>query len=337
MIISEKIIFVQKNFRALLVYFLHQEKKMIAIKQFLSDPNDAPEYGYQDNAITGIGFWMMAGARFAISIYSRAENANNAFDRIVLTASAIGMGLITLPFTLLGAAMKAGGSLCPTRVENLTSDDIPCTDKNKVDQIYELLSIVNDALRQNGIEYSMDGGTLLGAIREKGVIKCDDDGDIMIMYKDKQRLLALKDALHAKGVVMQDSGGETFKLTFHADESANVDIFLMEEDSDGLIRPKGDYYKHLFPKEYFLKEELQQLRDYPFGPPEKQLFLRGPAHPMRFLKTFYGPECFEYMIRTHSHIQLGPFAFPILNFSKTRYKIVNPMYAEGHIWKRSHP
>lgn len=318
------------------------------IKHFLSDPNDAPEYGYQDNAMTGIGFWMLAGARFAISIYSRAENADSVFDRIILTASAVATALITSPLTLLGAALKAGGSLCPHRVENLTSDDIPCTDKNKIDQIYELLSIINASLRQNGIEYSMDGGTLLGAIREKGVIKCDDDGDIIVMYRDKQRLLALRDVLNAKGVIIQDSGGETFKLTFNAEtlrakfgvdenQAANVDIFLMEEEADGIIRPKGDYYKHLFPKEYHRREEWQQLRDYPFGPPERQLFLKGPAEPLRYLKTFYGPECFEYMIRTHSHIQLGPFSFPILNFSKTRYKIVNPMYAEGNLWKRSNP
>ena len=317
----------------------------VKVKHFLSDPNDAPEYGYQDNAVTGIGFWMMAGARFAISIYTRAENTESIFDRIILTASAVATAVITLPLTLLGAALKAGGSLCPHRVENLTSDDIPCTDKVKIDQIYELLSIINALLRQNGIDYSMDGGTLLGAIREKGVIRCDDDGDIILMYRDKQRLLDLRDALQAKGVIFQDTGLETFKLTFNEEtlrakfgvdlsEAANVDIFLMEEDPDGMIRPKSDYYKHLFPKEYFPREELQQLRDYPFGPPDRQLFLRGPIQPMRYLKTFYGPECFEYMIRTHSHIQLGPISFPILNFSKTRYKIVNPIYAEGNIWKR---
>ena len=38
------------------------------ILHFLSDPNDAPAYGYQDNAVTGIGFWLMQGARFAVSL-----------------------------------------------------------------------------------------------------------------------------------------------------------------------------------------------------------------------------------------------------------------------------
>jgi len=116
-------------------------------------------------------------------------------------------------------------------------------------------------------------------------------------------------------------------------EAANLDIFFMAEDPDGMIRPKSDYYKHLFPKEYFPKEELQNLQNFPFGPPDKQLFLKGPANPTRYLKTFYGPECFDYALQTHSHIQIGPLSFPILNFSKTRYKIINPTFAEGNIWK----
>lgn len=55
------------------------------IKKFLSDPNDAPPYGYQDNPMTGIGFWMMQGARVAISLYEGGSSAispwNNVFRR----------------------------------------------------------------------------------------------------------------------------------------------------------------------------------------------------------------------------------------------------------------
>jgi hypothetical protein len=78
---------------------------------------------------------------------------------------------------------------------------------------------------------------------------------------------------------------------------------------------------------------MEELRDYPFGPPEKGLVLRGIAQPMRYLTTYYGDECFDYAMQTHSHIQLGPFAFPLVNFSRTRYKIENPTFAQGNIWR----
>jgi hypothetical protein len=316
------------------------------VSHFLSDPNDAPEYGYQDNAVTGIGFWMMQGARFSISIYKRGAATNSLFDRTTLKAAALAVAFLTLPFTAVGALLKAVGSQFPHRVENLTIDSIPKTPAYKVDQVYELLKIVDALLRENHIDYSMDGGTFLGAIRHQGMIPWDDDGDLILMYRDKARFLALKDRLKEQGIIVQDAGLEALKLTFDANilqarfgvsekEAANLDIFFMAEDPDGMIRPKSDYYKHLFPREYFPREELQNLQDYPFGPPGKQLFLKGPANPMRYLKTFYGPECFEYALQTHSHIQLGPLSFPILNFSKTRYKIINPTFAEGNIWKNS--
>lgn len=320
------------------------EKK---IRHFLSDPNEAPPYGYQDNAVTGIGFWMMQGARFAISVYDRSSNTQEFWGATIQKTAALFIAILTSPLTIVGALMKGIGSQFPYKVENLTTDMIPKTPAYKIDQIYDLLQIVDRLFRENHIEYSMDGGTLLGGIRNHGVIPHDDDGDIIIMDKDKTRFLTLIDRLKAYGIIVQDSGLETFKLTFDAEtlkrrysitekDAANLDIFIMVEDQDGKIRPKADFYKHQFPKEYFLKEEWQNLQDYPFGPPEKGLFLKGPKEPMRYLKTFYGPECFEYALQTHSHIQLGPIPFPILNFSKTRYKIVNPTYAEGHFWKNAH-
>jgi lipopolysaccharide cholinephosphotransferase len=314
------------------------------ILHFLSDPNDAPEYGYQDNPVTGIGFWMMQGARFAISVYKRGDESPSAFHGNIQKIGAFAIAIITSPLTAIGAVLKATGSQFPYRVENLTIDQIAKTPAHKVDQIYELLKTVDALLRESRIEYSMDGGTLLGAVRHKGIIPWDDDGDVFIMKQDKARFFALKDRLKQKGIDLQDMGVESYKLTFDAEtlrsrfstsDAANVDVFVMEEDAGGIVRPASAYNKHTFPKEYFPKEELQNLRNYPFGPPDKLLFLKGPANPMRYLKTFYGPECFEYALQTHSHIQLGPFSFPILNFSKTRYKIVNATFAVGYEWKNA--
>ncbi len=316
------------------------------VTHFLSDPNDAPEYGYQDNAVTGIGFWMMQGARLAISIYKQGEASPSPFQRIMEKTFAIAVAVITSPITATGAILKAVGSRFPHRVENLTADQIQKTPAGKIDQIYELLKSVDGLLRENNIDYSMDGGTLLGAVRHKGIIPWDDDGDIIIMKQDKARFVGLKDRLKEKGIVLHDMGLESFKITFDAatlrskfglpeSQAANVDIFLMQEEPDGVVRLAGSYNKHTFPKEYFPREELENLRDYPFGPPNQRLFLKGPVNPMRYLTTFYGPECFTYALQTHTHIQIGPIPFPILNFSKTRYKIVNPTFAEGNNWKNA--
>ena len=318
------------------------------VTHFLSDMNDAPEYGYQDNAVTGVGFWMMQGARYAINLYKRGEKSPSAFDGTIQKMTACFIATITSPFTAVGAILKGVGSLFPTRIANLTIDQIHKTAPDKVDQIYELLKIVDDELRQNRIEYSMDGGTLLGAVRHQGIIPWDDDADLIIMKEDKARFLALKDRLKAKGIDVEDTGFESYKLTFDAQtlrsrfslagkDAANLDILVMEKGSDGIIRNASDYFKDTFPKEYFLEDEWQQRRDYSFGPPDKRLVLKGPVNPMRYLKTYYGPECMEYALQTHSHIQVPFLSVPlaIVNFSKTRYKIVNPTYAVGNAWKNA--
>lgn len=312
-------------------------------RHFFSDLNVAPPYGYQDNAVTGVGFWLMQGARIAISVYDSANNSASFLDSTIKKMIAVFIGFATLPFTIVGVLMKEIGSHFPYRVEGLTSDMIAQTPAHKVDQIYDLLQIVDTVMRELKIDYSMDGGTLLGAVRDGGVIRWDDDGDIFLDIKDKERFQTLvAPRLRDLGIVVHSGGSfDALKLNFNDDtlkmrygvdagEAAGVDIFFTEEGSDGIVRPKSAFFQHQFPNEYFLREELQNLKDYPFGPPEKRLFLKGPSEPMRYLKTYYGPECMDYALRSHSHINLGVLSLPLLNFSQTRYKIVNPTYAVGN-------
>ena len=49
--------------------------------------------------------------------------------------------------------------------------------------LMEILGVIDDICRKNGIKYFIYGGTLLGAVRNKGIIPWDDDMDI-VMYRD---------------------------------------------------------------------------------------------------------------------------------------------------------
>ena len=57
--------------------------------------------------------------------------------------------------------------------------------------LYKLLHRVVKILEKNDIIYWACGGTFLGAIRCKGIIKWDDDLDICILYQDKEKLKEL--------------------------------------------------------------------------------------------------------------------------------------------------
>ncbi|CAM4166392.1 LicD family protein [Streptococcus penaeicida] len=55
----------------------------------------------------------------------------------------------------------------------------------------EMLAYIDKLARENGIEYSLGGGSLLGSIRHKGFIPWDDDIDLMLKRSEYEKLMKL--------------------------------------------------------------------------------------------------------------------------------------------------
>lgn len=81
--------------------------------------------------------------------------------------------------------------------------------KNELRQLQlielEMLAEVDRICRKNNIHYSIDAGTLLGAIRHKGFIPWDDDLDVMFLHDEYEKFFeACKKDLDTSRFFLQD-------------------------------------------------------------------------------------------------------------------------------------
>ena len=67
--------------------------------------------------------------------------------------------------------------------------EIPAMMKRAWAAQMEVLHVVAGVCKNNGIRYFADGGTLLGAVRHKGMIPWDDDIDICVVREEYNRLI----------------------------------------------------------------------------------------------------------------------------------------------------
>ncbi|MGV3028766.1 LicD family protein [Streptococcus hyovaginalis] len=93
----------------------------------------------------------------------------------------------------------------------------------------DMMDYLDDFARKNNIEYSLGGGSLLGAIRHKGFIPWDDDIDIMLKRNDYEKLI---DALSKED-------NSDYKLLHHSTEK-NLLPFAKLYSTKTIMQSKTD-------------------------------------------------------------------------------------------------
>tara|TARA_B110000208_G_C11761108_1_gene426939 strand:- start:1005 stop:1766 length:762 start_codon:yes stop_codon:yes gene_type:complete len=73
------------------------------------------------------------------------------------------------------------------------------TEASDIKMLYQMLYDIDNVFIKNKIDYWIDGGTLLGAVRHEGIIPWDDDIDIDILEKDVSKFKKIINKINEYG------------------------------------------------------------------------------------------------------------------------------------------
>lgn len=176
---------------------------------------------------------------------------------------------------------------CPAKEEF-----IPVEALTKFDDIKSTILLtkkVNEIFKKNNITYWIIGGTLLGAVRNKGMITWDDDADIAVLNNMEQKIENCKMELasHNLGLVPIHFGYKIYNLNGRPVKNTLfnypfLDIFVTNIEGDKIVLREG-LGRKLWPKEVYNYNDTFPLKEWEF----EDFTLPGPHNPFPLLDKIY--------------------------------------------------
>lgn len=191
--------------------------------------------------------------------------------------------------------------------------------------VMALLEITHTILVKHNIQYIIEGGTLLGAVREGDMISHDDDADICV-WKDWHKL---KGILHEFKELVIGFDGQQYKVDFQESSSCMIKIYVpglwvtlpaTESLPERIIgTPTLDIFRRKmlggklrlysrdeckrFPNCWALEDEVFPLKQYKLS--SCHTFVHGPNIPEPFLQRYYGDDCLR-VVRYDNRVPEAP-------------------------------
>lgn len=186
----------------------------------------------------------------------------------------------------------------------------------------EMIVEVDRICRKNGIEYSLDGGTLLGAVRHKGFIPWDDDADVIFTRHEYAKFFrACKRDLDRERFFLQDyrtdenyrwgyakirrKGTEFVRLgqehmKYHT--GVCIDVFVVDHVPDGVLARNLYYGVNFFIRKVMYSELGQVAADHFLQRAIYRLLYKIPKNSMFHLRNCLAARCNRRTTELVSHL-----------------------------------
>lgn len=196
---------------------------------------------------------------------------------------------------------------------------VPTETRNKILTGYKVL---HDIFEKNDIFYMIEGGTLLGSVRNEKLIPWDDDGDVSVWKKDQGKIMSLANEFSKYGYSLEQY---PFLLRVILDKKKNfpfIDLFLYDEpdlnnNNNRIIRclPQNNedaklgitcnknqccypdrsnlwWWKNSYSVSDIFPRKLYKVND---------IQLYGPNNPIPYIEGWYGKDAINTYKFTHDH------------------------------------
>lgn len=196
------------------------------------------------------------------------------------------------------------------------------TSNDTLDILRKMLKDTHSIFITNNIRYWIDGGTLLGAVRHKGIIPWDDDADLAVLENDKHKFLNLRDIFYEFGYGIANFWGgykiyplngtpiKHYNRNWHWNKTSKIledrevfnykfpfiDIFFVN-DFNGKYHFSNKYVRSNYNKYYHEKKDLFPLKMYEFDGFE----LIGPNNPKPYLDRAFGGDYMTIGYKSYDH------------------------------------
>jgi phosphorylcholine metabolism protein LicD len=165
--------------------------------------------------------------------------------------------------------------------KNLLFNDIKLTQQKLKEYFKDLDGICS----KHNIQYWAEGGTLLGAVRETGIIPHDDDIDVSLLESDFEKLKQIIDSgIYPQYEIVQiELPLPIYKLLQKGIPHVSIDLFVVENQK-GIVNFKEEKHRELWPKFYHKLENVFPLKRVPF----EDFYTWIPRNPFPYLESGYG-------------------------------------------------